>query len=100
MRKHKTTILFVWGIVGTLTALYFWNTSYKHEKINSLLNQSIALHKQAIANEAQSYNAINDCFVVRRGLCNAEEFKDTLKVLGDEADAIYGKIVVIENELK
>jgi len=100
MRKHKTTILLAWGIISSLATLYFWNASHKQEKMNSLLNQSITLHKQAIANEAKSYNAINDCFVVREGLCNAEEFKDTLKVLGDEADTIYGKIVVIENELK
>lgn len=100
MIKHKTTLLLAWAIISTITGLYFWSLSYKQENINSLLNQSIALHKQAIANEAKSYNAINDCFVVRRGLCNADEFKDTLQILGDEADIIYNQIVDIESQLK
>lgn len=100
MRKHKTTILLVWATISTITTLYFWNSSYKQEKINSLLNQSITLHKQAIANEANSYKAINNCFVVNRGLCDADEFKNTLQGLGDEADVIYSQIANIESQLK
>jgi hypothetical protein len=100
MRKHTTLLLLAWGIISTTTAIYFWNATQSEARKNNLLTESISLHKKAIANEAKSYNAINDCFVVNRGLCDADDFKDTLRTLGDEADGIYSKISALEAEIK
>lgn len=93
-------MLIIWGLFSTVAALYFWNDNQKQEKINTLLTESIALHKQALSNEVKSYYAINECFVVKRGLCNAGEFKKTMSTLGDEADRLYSHIANIESQLK
>jgi hypothetical protein len=100
MRKHTTLLLCAWGIISTVTALYFWNASQTQKQVNTLLTESISLHKKAISNEAKSYSAINNCFVKNRGLCDADEFKNTLQSLGDEADGIYNQIANIESQLK
>lgn len=100
MRKHITLLLTTWAVISTITAIYFWNTNQNQAKTNLLLTESISLHKKAIANEAKSYNAINDCFVVNRGLCNANDFKSTLQTLGDQADEIYNQIAIIEKEIE
>lgn len=100
MKKHTTLLLTTWGILATITALYFWHTNQQQKNVNALLTESISLHKKALANEVSSYYAINDCFVVKRGLCNADEFKSTLRTLGDQADGIYNQIANIENKLK
>ena len=79
MKQHIQTILIVWGILTTITILYFFTVIQKQERINTLLTESISLHKKAIANEVSSYNAIHDCFVTKRGLCDADEFKEKLQ---------------------
>jgi len=100
MKKYIPLLLTAWGIISTLAALYFLNAYHIQKNTNILFSESIALHKKAIANEAQSYNAINDCFVINRGLCDADEFKNTLQSLGDEADEIYNEISLLEREIK
>lgn len=100
MRKHTTLLLIIWGVLTSTTTIYFWSYNQKQEKINDLLTESISLHKKALSNEVKSYYVINDCFVVKRGLCNADEFKKTLNTLGNEADELYNRIWKIENEMK
>lgn len=100
MREYKVKILFIWGVISTLTAFYFFNTTQHLEHTNKILSQSNIAHKKLITNERTSYEAINDCFVVRRGLCNPAEFKEKLQVLGDEADGLYSQISLLENQLK
>lgn len=100
MKKHTTLLLTTWGILATITALYFFNNTQKLEQANSMLRQSNAAHKKLTTNERASYEAINDCFVVKRGLCNPAEFKEKLQVLGDEADGLYNQISLLENRLK
>ena len=100
MRKHTTPLLLVWGLISTIAALYFWNTNHRQDRVNALLTESVSLHKKAIAVEAKSYYAINDCFVVNRGLCNANDFKNKLQSLGDESDKLYEQISFLEKQLK
>lgn len=100
MRKHTTLLLIIWGVLTSITTIYFWSSTQKQEKRNALLTESISLHKKALSNEVKSYYAINDCFVVKRGLCDADEFKNTLQTFGDQANEIYNKIAIIEKEIK
>ncbi len=100
MKGHVHIFLILWGLLSTLAALYYFSSIQKLEKTNSILWQSNAAHKQLINNERESYEAINDCFVVKRGLCNPDEFKGKLQVLGDEADELYSQISLLENRLK
>jgi hypothetical protein len=100
VKKQVQILLIAWGIVSTIVALYFFSTTQKLAQANSILLQSNAAHKKLITNERESYEAINDCFVVKRGLCNSDEFKEKLQVLGDEAEVLYSQISLLENRLK
>ena len=100
MKKHTTLMFTIWGLLSTLAALYFFTATQTLKQTNSILRQSNAAHKKLITNERASYEAINDCFVVKRGLCNPDEFKVKLQVLGDEADVLYSEISLLENRLK
>lgn len=97
--KRVQTSLIIWGVLSTIAVFYFWNANQRQEKVNTLLTESISLHKKVIANEVKSYYAIDDCFVVNRGLCNAEEFKNKLQILGDESYELYSQISLLETEL-
>jgi len=100
MREYKVKILFIWGLISTLTAIYFLNTNQHLEHTNQILSQSNITHKKLVTNERTSYEAINDCFVVRRGLCNPAEFKEKLQVLADEADELYAHISLLDKQMK
>ncbi|MDQ5901136.1 MAG: hypothetical protein QG600_714, partial [Patescibacteria group bacterium] len=66
MRKDNLLLLFL-ALITTIAAIYFWRSNQELKNTNSLLRESISLHKKAIAVEAKSYYAINDCFVINRG---------------------------------
>ena len=100
MRKHVQTLLIIGGLLSILVAFYFFSTTLKLAQANSILLQSNSIHKKLITNERESYEAINDCFVVKRGLCNSDEFKEKLQVLGDEADELYIQISLLDKQMK
>jgi uncharacterized protein (UPF0333 family) len=99
MRKDNLLLLFL-ALITTIAAIYFWRSNQELKNTNSLLRESISLHKKAIAVEAKSYYAINDCFVINRGLCNANDFKTKLQSLGNESDSLYNQISLLEAKLK
>lgn len=99
MRKYNLFLLFL-ILITTTAAIYFWRSNQELKNTNSLLRESISLHKKAIAVEAKSYYTINDCFVINRGLCDTEDFKNTLQTLGNEADGLYNEISKLETKLK
>jgi hypothetical protein len=100
MREHKVKGLFIWGVISTMVAFYLFNTTQHLEQTNQILSQSNITHKKLVTNERASYEAINDCFVVKRGLCNSDEFREKLQVLGDEADELYTQISLLDKQLK
>lgn len=100
MREHKVKGLFIWGGISTMVAFYLFNTTQHLEQTNQILSQSNVAHKKLVTNERASYKAINDCFVVKRGLCNSDEFRKKLQVLGDEADELYTQISLLDKQLK
>lgn len=83
-----------------MVAFYLFNTTQHLEQTNQILSQSNITHKKLVTNERASYEAINDCFVVKRGLCNSDEFREKLQVLGDEADELYTQISLLDKQLK
>jgi len=100
MRNKTLIFLVIWGVLSSGAAVYYWKTSQRLIETNRILNESNALHKQLVENEYKSYQAINDCFVVNRGLCNPEEFKSRLQALGDEADEFYKQIEIFGRQLQ
>ncbi|OGM55595.1 hypothetical protein A3F62_02175 [Candidatus Woesebacteria bacterium RIFCSPHIGHO2_12_FULL_44_11] len=100
MRQQITVLLILWGIFSTSIAIFFWNKAQKLNAVNKTLFQSNELHKELVKNEVASYEAINDCFVVNRGLCEPKDFKKKLETLGDEADELYSQIHSYDKQIQ
>lgn len=93
-------LIVLWGLLATGLSIYLWNENQGLKETNSILSKSIGVHKKLVGNEYKSYQAINDCFVVQKGLCNPEDFKSKLQALGDEADELYHQISAFEQQLR
>lgn len=90
----------LWGLLATGLSLYLWTENQRIKEVNSILSESNDVHRRLVENEYKSYQAINDCFVVQKGLCNPEDFKNRLQTLGDEADGLYDQIHKFDQQLK
>ena len=100
-RRNLIIILIVlWGLLISGLSLYLWRENRKLREVNDTLSKSNEVHKRLVANEYESYQAINDCFVVKKGLCDPEDFKNRLQALGDEADGLYDQISAFNQQLK
>lgn len=86
--------------MATGLSVYLWSKNQGLKETNSILSKSIEVHKKLVGNEYNSYQAINDCFVVKKGLCDPEDFKSKLQTLGDEADGLYNQISAFDQQLK
>ena len=93
-------LIVLWGLLATGASFYLWNENQRLKEVNSILSESNGVLKKLVANEYESYQAINDCFVVKKGLCNPEDFKNSLQTLGDEADGLYGQISAFNQQLQ
>lgn len=100
MRKHILILFVLWGLLSTIAVIYLWSSNQKLERTNKILVESNEVLKKLVANEYESYQAINDCFVVQKGLCDPEDFKNRLQVLGDEADGLYDQQSVFKQQLQ
>ncbi|KKR71500.1 MAG: hypothetical protein UU14_C0026G0010 [Candidatus Roizmanbacteria bacterium GW2011_GWB1_40_7] len=100
-KRNLIIILIVlWGLLASGLSLYLWGENQRIREVNDTLSKSNEVHKKLVENEYKSYQAINDCFVLNKGLCNPEDFKSKLQALGDEADGLYDQISAFERQLK
>ena len=90
----------MWGLLVSGLSFYLWRENQGLKKVNETLSKSNEAYKRLVANEYKSYQTINDCFVLKKGLCNPEDFKTRLQVLGDEADGLYDQIHELDQQLK
>lgn len=99
MRRHILILLVLWGLFSTGAAIYFWNSNQKLKEVNNTLSESNEVHRRLVENEYKSYQTINDCFVVKKGLCDPEDFKSNLQTLSDAADGLYEQISAFNKQL-
>ena len=99
-KRNLIIILIVWGLLVSGLSVYHWSENQRLTEVNNTLSKSNEAHKKLVENEYKSYKAINDCFVVQKGLCNPENFKNSLQTLGDEADGLYDQISAFNQQLQ
>ena len=100
-KRNLIIILIVlWGLLASGMSLYLWNENQRIKEVNSTLSESNEVHKRLVGNEYKSYQAINECFVLKKGLCDPEDFKNRLQTLGDEADGLYDQVSAFNQQLQ
>jgi len=100
MNKKYLLLLLAWGLVASGISLYLWIENQKLRELNISFSESNQVHRRLIENEVESYRTIYDCFVVNRGQCNPDGFKNKLQTLGDEAEGLYGQISILDKQLQ
>jgi len=90
----------LWGLLVSGLSIYLWMENQRIKEVNTTLSKSNEVLKKLVANEYKSYQTINECFVVQKGLCDPEDFKNRLQVLGDEADGLYNQVATFNTELE
>ncbi|MEK7550821.1 MAG: hypothetical protein AAB535_03500 [Patescibacteria group bacterium] len=98
-KRYLLPLTIAWGLLAS-AALYLWVNNQKLEVRNKTLTDSNEIHRRLIENEVESYRTIYDCFVVNRGQCNPDDFKDKLQTLGDEASEFYKQIEIFDQRLQ
>lgn len=99
-RRNFIILIVLWGVLATGLSLYLWIENQRIKEVDDTLSKSNEVLKKLVANEYKSYTVINDCFVVQKGLCNPEDFKGRLQVLGDEADELYDQLTAFNQQLQ
>ena len=99
-KRNFIILIVLWGLLATGLSIYLWKENRRLKDVQGILSESNEVHKRLVANEYESYQTINDCFVVQKGLCDPEDFKSKLQSLGDEADGLYEQISVFNQRLK
>lgn len=101
-KKHKLPVLLIiiCGAVASISMVLLWRDNQKLKETNNTLLKSNEVHRKLVENEYKSYQAINECFVLKKGLCDPEDFKSKMQTLGDEAESFYNQISILDEQIQ